>query len=145
MSAEKKAPLVQDKSVADRQLTAEQLLQEAFESRDIAEKAVDNEVMDEVELADYHQDKRQQFETRVSQHGPSVWRAWVKYAKWEENQEDYPRARSIYERSISVAYRERRLWMAYAEFEMRRGNPNATRNVFERACKLLPREDDLWI
>lgn len=70
--------------------------------------------------------------------------AWVKYARWEEGQKDFARARSVYERALEVAHRDHTLWLKYAEFEMRNRYVNHARNVWDRAVMLLPRIDQLW-
>lgn len=68
----------------------------------------------------------------------------MKYAVWEENQGDLPRARSVFERALDVNYRSPTLWMRYAEMEMKARNVNTARNVWDRAVSLLPRVDTLW-
>lgn len=68
----------------------------------------------------------------------------VKYAKWEENQKDFKRARSIYERAIELNYRDHTIWLKYAEFEMKNKFINHARNVWDRAVNLLPKVDQLW-
>lgn len=44
---------------------------------------------------------------------------WVKYAQWEEQQKDFRRARSVWERALQADYRNVSLWLKYAEMEMR--------------------------
>ena len=49
--------------------------------------------------------KRKEFEDqarRVGRWNPTI---WVKYAQWEEQQKDFRRARSVWERSLEVDYR----------------------------------------
>ena len=74
------------------------------------------------------------------------WQAgvWVKYANWEESQKDFERARSVWERCLSVDYRNVSVWLKYAEMEMRNKFVNHARNVWDRAVQLLPRVDQLW-
>ncbi len=85
---------------------------------------------------------------------------WMKYANWEESQKvtdncldiffecclfkifaqilsalftttkEFERARSVYERAISVDYKYQPLWLAYAEMEMRNKFVNHARNVW---------------
>uniref|UniRef100_A0A7S2ZVE3 Pre-mRNA-splicing factor Syf1/CRNKL1-like C-terminal HAT-repeats domain-containing protein n=3 Tax=Rhodosorus marinus TaxID=101924 RepID=A0A7S2ZVE3_9RHOD len=69
---------------------------------------------------------------------------WVKYAKWEETQQEYDRSRSVYERALDVDYRSHTVWLNYAEMEMRHKFINHARNVWDRAIALLPRVAQLW-
>ena len=49
--------------------------------------------------------KRKEYEDqarRVGRWNPTI---WVKYAQWEEQQKDFRRARSVWERSLEVDYR----------------------------------------
>ncbi|XP_022023839.1 crooked neck-like protein 1, partial [Helianthus annuus] len=68
----------------------------------------------------------------------------VKYARWEESQEDFKRARSVWERAIDVDYRDHRMWYKYVCMEMKNKFVNHARNVWDRAVTLLPRVDQLW-
>ena len=52
---------------------------------------------------------------------------WLKYAKWEENQQKIDRARSVYERALDVEHRNITLWLKYAEMEMRNKQVNHAR------------------
>lgn len=42
---------------------------------------------------------------------------WIRYPKWEENQRELDRARSIYERALDVDYKNIRLWLKYAKWK----------------------------
>ena len=73
-------------------------------------------------------------------------------------------ARSIWERSLDVDYRNIALWLKYAEMEMRKTSPshreslstalsmlcvgykqiNHARNIWDRAIAILPRANQLW-
>ena len=44
---------------------------------------------------------------------------WIKYAQWEESQQEVQRARSVYERALDVDHRTITVWLKYAEMEMR--------------------------
>lgn len=49
--------------------------------------------------------KRKEFEDnarRVGRWNPTI---WVKYATWEEQQKDFRRARSVWERALETDYR----------------------------------------
>ena len=69
---------------------------------------------------------------------------WVKYARWEESQKDFARARSVWERALDHNYRSASLWLKYAEMEMSHRFVNHARNVWDRAVTLLPRVDQFW-
>eukprot|EP00978_Attheya_sp_CCMP212_P005345 scaffold11961_cov44-Attheya_sp.AAC.1 len=66
------------------------------------------------------------------------------YARFEEDNKEFERARSIFERSLEVDHRSGELWLRYAEFEMRNEFVNHARNVLDRAVQILPRIDFLW-
>jgi len=44
---------------------------------------------------------------------------WIKYAQWEESQQEIQRARSVYERALDVDHRTITVWLKYSEMEMR--------------------------
>jgi len=68
----------------------------------------------------------------------------MKYAVWEENQGEFVRARSVYERALEIDSRNTTIWLKYAEMEMKYKFINHARNVWERACKTLPRVEQFW-
>lgn len=134
---------VKNKTPASIQITAEQILREARERQEPEIRPPKQKITDPNELGDYRLRRRKEFEDQIRR---ARWntRVWVKYAEWEENQKDYARARSIWERALEVDYRERTLWLKYAEFEMKNRFVNHARNVWDRAVSLLPRVDQLW-
>lgn len=136
---------VKNKAPASVQITAEQLLREAWDHKEALPKPVPRQqIVDAEELADYQRHERQQFEMRIVRnrsHTP----LWLRYARWEESQSEFKRARSIYERAIDNDYREPTVWLAYAEMEMRHRFVNHARNVLDRAVSYLPRVDSLWL
>lgn len=69
---------------------------------------------------------------------------WIKYALWEANQQDFRRARSVFERALQVDPNNANLWLRYIETEMKNKNINAARNLFDRVVCLLPRVDQFW-
>ncbi|XP_073127826.1 uncharacterized protein [Henckelia pumila] len=97
-------------------------------------------IKNNTELSDYRLRKREEFEDRVQRFRG----VWVTYAKWEESQKDFTRARSVWERALGVDYRDSKLWLEYANFEMRGQFVNHARNVFDRATLLLPQVNRLW-
>ncbi|KAK2967474.1 hypothetical protein RJ640_000631 [Escallonia rubra] len=100
-------------------------------------------ITDPTELADYRLRKRKEYEDLIRRvrWNKSV---WVKYAKWEESQKDFNRARSVWERALDVDYRDHTMWLKYADVEMKNKFINHARNVWDRAVTLLPRVDQLW-
>mmetsp|Transcript_29541 Transcript_29541/g.41560 ORF Transcript_29541/g.41560 Transcript_29541/m.41560 type:complete len:680 (+) Transcript_29541:82-2121(+) len=134
---------VKNKTPAPVQITAEQILREAMAFQEGEAKAPRQEIADQEELADYQYNKRKTFEDNIRRNRNAMG-VWLKYAEWEENQREYTRARSIYERGLEVDYRNPVIWIKYAEMEMKHKNINAARNVFDRAVVLLPRVDQFW-
>lgn len=52
---------------------------------------------------------------------------WLRYGKWEESQNEYTRARSVYERALQIDYKNPHLYIKYAEMEIRTKNVNHAR------------------
>lgn len=101
------------------------------------------EITDQEELNEYRLKKRRDFEGWILNQRRNV-ANFTRYAKWEEQQGELARARSIYERALEVTTREIAVWTMYAEMEMRSKNVNLARNVWERAIGLMPRVAQLW-
>lgn len=140
-----RATKVKNKQPADRQITAEQLLREAKEIQlEDDFKKPKTIINDPEELAEYRLKKRKEFEDLARRVGRFNLTIWVKYATWEEQQKDFRRARSVWERGIDVNYRNITFWLKYAEMEMRHRFINHARNIWDRAVSLLPRIDQLW-
>lgn len=136
---------VKNKQPADKQITAEQLLREAKEIQlEDDFKAPKQIITDPEELAEYRLTKRKEYEDLVRRVGRFNAAVWVKYATWEEQQKDFRRARSVWERALSVEHRNVSMWLKYAEMEMRHRFVNHARNVWDRAVSILPRVDQLW-
>uniref|UniRef100_A0A0D9WQS8 Pre-mRNA-splicing factor Syf1/CRNKL1-like C-terminal HAT-repeats domain-containing protein n=1 Tax=Leersia perrieri TaxID=77586 RepID=A0A0D9WQS8_9ORYZ len=138
-----RATRVKNKTPAGVQITAEQILREARERQEPEIRPPKQKITDSIELSEYRLRRRKEFEDVIRRVRWNV-NAWVKYAKWEEQQQDFARARSVYERALDVAHRDHTLWLKYAEFEMRNRFVNHARNVWDRAVSLLPRVDQLW-
>lgn len=136
---------IKNKAPAKVQITAEQLLREAWEHKESGPTSLPKfQISDKEELQEYQREERKKFEMRIvrnRQHTP----LWMRYAKWEEMQGNVTRARSIWERAIDNDYRNPAIWQGYAEMEMRGGFVNHARNVLDRAVALLPRVDALWM
>lgn len=135
---------VKNKTPAKIQITAEQLIREAYERRQTAPTLPKHQIADHEELLDFQREQRKQYEMRIVRnrmHAP----LWFRYAKWEEDQQEFVRARSIFERAIDNDYRNPSVWLKYAEMEMRNRFVNHARNVLDRAVALLPRVNDVWM
>ena len=136
---------VKNKAPADLQITAEQLLREAKERQlEIVPAPPKQKIQDADELADYQMRKRKEFEDSIRKNRV-VMTIWLKYAKWEENQNKVDRARSIYERALDIDHRNITLWLKYAEMEMKNKQVNHARNLWDRAVTILPRANQLWL
>eukprot|EP01087_Luapelamoeba_hula_P016343 TRINITY_DN5020_c0_g1_i1.p1 TRINITY_DN5020_c0_g1~~TRINITY_DN5020_c0_g1_i1.p1 ORF type:complete len:672 (-),score=128.42 TRINITY_DN5020_c0_g1_i1:24-2039(-) len=138
-----RVPQVKNKSPAPVQITAEQIIREAQERQDAAYQPPKQKITDADELADYRLRKRKEFEDSLRRQR-MLMTTWIKYAKWEESQREYERARNIYERALDVDYRNVIVWLKYAEMEMRNKNVNLARNIWDRAVTVLPRVNQLW-
>jgi len=140
----KKAREIQDSAPADEQITAEQIVREAYEAQiERAEAAPKQQITSAEELADYKMRKRKEFEDNLRRNRMSIG-TWRRYARWEAQQKEFERARSIYERVLAIDYKNHSIWLVYAEMEMISGFVNRARNVWNRAVQLLPRVDQLW-
>ncbi|VDK28216.1 unnamed protein product [Gongylonema pulchrum] len=115
----KKAARVKNKAPADLQITAEQLLREAKErDLEIVAPPPKTKISDPEELAEYQRKRRKEFEDNIRKNRSQI-ANWVKYAKWEENIGELQRARSVFERALSMDHRSITLYLQYAEMEMR--------------------------
>ena len=136
---------VKNKAPAQLQITAEQLLREAKERQlEIVPAPPKQKIQDAEELADYQMRQRKSFEDNIRKNRV-VMTNWLKYAKWEEKQNQIDRARSIYERALDIDHRNITLWLKYAEMEMKNKQVNHARNLWDRAVTILPRANQLWL
>jgi crooked neck len=135
---------VKNKQPAATQITAEQILRESksLQADEFQPPVV--KITDPEELAQYRMTKRKEFEDNVRRVGRWNGSIWVKYAQWEEQQKDFRRARSVWERALEADSRNTSIWLKYAEMEMRHRFVNHARNVWDRAVTILPRIDQLW-
>jgi crooked neck len=134
---------VKNKNPAAIQISAEQLLREASERQDKPQPAIESKIQDKEELVEYQLLKRKGFEDAVRRNRTAIG-AWIKYATWEEKNNEFDRARSVYERGLEHEYRNHSLWMKYIEMEQRQKNVNRARNLFDRVVSILPRVDLFW-
>uniref|UniRef100_A0A6G1SF92 Crooked neck-like protein 1 n=1 Tax=Aceria tosichella TaxID=561515 RepID=A0A6G1SF92_9ACAR len=136
---------VKNKAPAQTQITAEQIIREAKERElEVIPPPPQQKISDAVELAEYQQRKRKEFEDNIrkarSQHS-----YYLKYAAWEEKQGEILRARSIFERALDqFSSRDIKIWLAYIEMEKKHKQVNSARNLFDRATRILPFANQLW-
>ncbi|GAU43700.1 hypothetical protein TSUD_254290 [Trifolium subterraneum] len=136
---------VKNKTPAPIQITAEQILRESsrVHHESVFRPPIDK-ITDQIELDEYRLRKRKQFEDSIRRNRWNV-SVWVKYAEWEDSQQEFERARSVWENALKeINHRNHTLWLRYAEFEMKNKFIKHARNVWERAVTLLPRVDQLW-
>ncbi|XP_018020448.1 protein crooked neck-like, partial [Hyalella azteca] len=135
---------VKDKSPAEMQITAEQLLSEAKERElEIVPPPPRQKIADPKELQEYQLKKRRAFEDNIRKNRGNV-SNWLKYSKWEEEQGEIRRAWSVYERALDVEHHNITLWLKYAEMEMRCKQVNHARNVWDRGVTILPQASQFW-
>jgi len=72
------------------QISAEQILREAKERQEVAIKVPKQKIHDQDELMEYRGRKRKEFEGRI-QHSRLHIGEWLKYATWEESQDELQR------------------------------------------------------
>ncbi|KAJ2802771.1 NineTeen Complex (NTC) component, partial [Coemansia helicoidea] len=138
-----RAPKIKNKNAAAVQITAEQLIREAYERQGSAEKAPRQKVLDGEELRDYQARRRREYEEGVRRNRTNV-AEWLRYANWEESQGEVARARSIYLRALEVDSRNQTTYIKYAEMEMKNKNVNLARNIYDMAVTVLPRVAQFW-
>jgi len=134
---------VKNKTAASKQITAEQLLREAVDSQRQERGPSRITFADEAELNNYRLGKRKDFEEslRLKRNNIGI---WLRYAKWEEEQKDFRRARSIYERTLQVDYQNTAVWIRYIEMEISNKFIQHARTLYDRVTSLLPRIEQFW-
>lgn len=134
---------VKNKSAAPQQITAEQLLREAVDSQRQERGPPRITFADETELNNYRLGKRKDFEEslRLKRNNVGI---WLRYARWEEDQKDFRRARSIYERTLQVDYQNTAVWIRYIEMEISNKFVQHARTLYDRVTGLLPRIEQFW-
>eukprot|EP00057_Strongylocentrotus_purpuratus_P011966 XP_011666440.1 PREDICTED: crooked neck-like protein 1 isoform X3 [Strongylocentrotus purpuratus] len=139
-----KVAKVKNKMPAEVQITAEQILREAKERElELVPPPPKQKITDPDELQEYRLRKRKEFEDNIRKNRSMVGN-WIKYAKWEESQNEIARARSIWERALDVEHRNVTIWLKYAEMEMKHKQINHSRNIWDRAITILPRTNQFW-
>lgn len=157
---------MKNKAPAAIQITAEQLLREAQERQEAAFAQPKQKIADAEELHEYRffffsyfflnlslrfsmvqffgrRTKRKFFEDLIRKNRLHVG-SWLKYAQWEDSQNEIDRARSVFERALDMDSRSSVLYLKYAEMEIKHRNINHARNIWDRSITILPRVDQLW-
>ena len=138
------ASRVLNRAPASIQITAEQWILEARDRADASQPGpAPQHIADAGEMAAYRLKIRKEFEDKLRMQKAHIG-VWLRYAKWEESQQEIERARSLYERALDVDFKVVAIWLRYAEMEMRAKFIARARNVWNRAVTLLPRVDGLW-
>ncbi|KAF8938638.1 NineTeen Complex (NTC) component [Dissophora ornata] len=135
---------IKNKNAAPVQISAEQILREAKERQEVAIKVPKQKIHDQEELLEYRGRKRKEYEDRIQRSRLHIGE-WLKYATWEESQDELQRARSVYERALQVDSANSTLYLKYVEMEMKHKNISLARNLFDRIVTILPRRDQFWL
>lgn len=146
-AALRRRPVFRDARASSAQLSAAQLIADAQEMQRGAGPVHDSTkvvINSPEELALYRQKTRAELEERVTR-GYSFLGNWVKYAKWEAQQKDFDRMRSVLERAVKFHGTNPVLWRDYAELEEEYGFVNHARAVWDRGVTSLPSATDLWL
>lgn len=134
---------VKNKATAELQISAEQILLEAFERKETPLKAPLQKFTDLEELHEYQGRKRREYEDALRRNRQNTGQ-WMRYAVWELEQQEFARARSVFERALDVDAQNVPLWIRYIQCELKARNINHARNLLDRAVTILPRVDKLW-
>lgn len=130
--------------LAEVQVTSELILQEAYANRERPIERPKQTIQDLDELRSYQLTKRREYEQQLNKNRLNFGQ-WLRYAKWEGQQNhDFARARSIYERALDVNVSHIPFWTHYIQFELSHKNVNHARNLLDRGVITLPRVDKLW-
>jgi len=134
---------VKNRAPAPIQISAEQIIRESADRQEKHRLDPIVKVHDAEEYQSHLRDRRKHFEDNIRYRRDHIGN-WVKYARFEEDNKEFERARSVFERSLEVDHRSSELWIRYTQFEMRNEFINHARNIFDRAVQILPRVDQLW-
>jgi crooked neck len=127
------------------QISAEQLVRDARDRHlEDMPKLPEQYIEDNEELEMYQREKRKDFEGQIMRSRTQIG-LWLRYARWEADQKEFERSRSVFERALDVDYKNDQLWLKYAEMEMKNKFINHARNIYDRAVTLLPRMDVFWL
>jgi crooked neck len=134
---------IKNKSAAKTQITAEQILRDAqqfVEPPTIVPRQV---IQSEEDLAEYRGDKRRSYENGIRANRNNMG-CWKRYALWEATQNQFERARSVFERALEVDMKCQMIWVQYVQMETSNKFINHARNLWDRVTTHLPRVDKFW-
>jgi crooked neck len=134
---------VKNRAPAPIQISAEQIIREAADRQEAHVLDPVSKIHDAEEYQSFLSSRRKHFEDNIRYRREHIGN-WVKYANFEEENKEYERSRSVFERALEVEHRSGELWLRYALFEMRNEFVNRARNILDRAVQILPRIDNLW-
>ncbi|KAF2428912.1 pre-mRNA-splicing factor CLF1 [Tothia fuscella] len=143
MESTRGPPRVKNKAAAAQQISAEQLLREAVDRQEVAQKEPTTRFADLEELHEFQARKRKGFEDYVRRNRVNI-NNFLRYAQWELEQKEYRRARSVFERALDVHPANVTVWLRYVDAELKSRNIMHARNLLDRAVTVLPRIDKLW-
>ncbi|XP_010480505.1 PREDICTED: crooked neck-like protein 1 [Camelina sativa] len=127
----------------DTEVKAEQIISEARERQEADEIRPPKQKIGDSMVSEYRLRRRKQFQDWIGG-GTCTIHVWIKYAEWEDSQNDYAHAQSVWERALGSFDRNYMIWFKYAEFEMKNKSFKHARNVWDRAVEILPLVDLLW-
>ena len=134
---------VKNRAPAPIQISAEQIIRESADRQEPHILDPVSKIHDAEEYQSFLSARRKHFEDNIRYRREHIGN-WVKYARFEEENKEFERSRSVFERALEVEHRSGELWLRYAEFEMRNEFVNRARNILDRAVQILPRIDFLW-
>ena len=115
--------------MAELQVTAEQILHEAYENRTQPLKKVAQIIQDLDELRAGQIQRRKEYELQLNKNRLNYGQ-WIRYARWEISENhDFQRARSVYERALQVNVEHVPFWTNYVQMELSHTNVHHVRNV----------------
>jgi crooked neck len=143
MEASRGPPRVKNKAPAKEQISAEQLLREAVDRQEVSVEIPTTRFADLEELHEFQGRKRKDFEDYVRRNRVNI-NNFLRYAQWELEQNEFKRARSVFERCLDVHPSNIIVWIRYVDAELKSRNIMHARNLLDRAVGILPRSDKLW-
>jgi crooked neck len=143
MEASRGPPRVKNKAPAKEQISAEQLLREAVDRQEVSVQTPTTRFADLEELHEFQGRKRKDFEDYVRRNRVNI-NNFLRYAQWEIEQNEFKRARSVFERCLDVHPSNVTVWLRYVDAELKSRNIMHARNLLDRAVGILPRIDKLW-
>ncbi|KAE9980319.1 hypothetical protein BLS_008084 [Venturia inaequalis] len=143
MDASRGPPRVKNKAPAKEQISAEQLLREAVDRTETSVEVPTTRFADLEELHEFQGRKRKDFEDYVRRNRVNI-NNFLRYAQWEIEQNQFARARSVFERCLEFHSANPVVWIRYVDAELKTRNINHARNLLDRVVGILPRVDKLW-